>query len=320
LKPILQTANLPAASWGTLADDRGIVFNIRGVIFTNNLNSSTMTKLPTGIFGAMFTKINNVTFNTGGNILTFKKFQEIVDLNIFYNRISKNTNGNYQINTTTPFPDFMFSFMIYGVKKRENTIKEIISSNNMFNAECATLVLRTADLPANSSNAVGSTNQYITNMTWNNINLRTLLGSMYEKYDRFALVPTQIQSITAFSGVGTTGDDRNIMIFISGLPFINNTYNVSTLTNQNSAFINFIKFLTSNTASASTTPNILLFSKNQELVNLNIYYQRINKNGNTPPTYDPVTTAAFPQMLFAFNIYGIEKTDRIPDSNGSRIF
>jgi hypothetical protein len=189
----------------------------------------------------------------------------------------------------------------------------------MFNAECATLVLRTADLPANSSNAVGSTNQYITNMTWNNINLRTLLGSMYEKYDRFALVPTQIQSITAFSGVGTTGDDRNIMIFISGLPFINNTYNVSTLTNQNSAFINFIKFLTSNTASASTTPNILLFSKNQELVNLNIFYQRINKSLVTN-TYNPDTIAQYPQMLFAFNIYGIDKTDRIPDSNGSRIF
>jgi hypothetical protein len=188
----------------------------------------------------------------------------------------------------------------------------------MFNAETATLVLRTADLTANTTNAIGTADTYLLNFTWNNINLRTLLGSMYEKYDRFCLVPTQIQSITASASIGSTADDRNCLVFISGLPFTNNTYNVSTLTNQNYAFLNFVRFKTSDSVNASSNGNNLLFRKNQELVNLNIFYQRINKNAGG--NYDVVTTTAFPHMLFSFNIYGVDKTDRVPENNGSRMF
>ena len=61
-----------------------------------------------------------------------------------------------------------------------------------------------------------------------------------------------------------------------------------------------------------------MFSKNQELVNLNIFYQRINKNAGG--NYNIVTTTTFPHMLFAFNIFGVDETDRIPENNGSRIF
>jgi len=59
----------------------------------------------------------------------------------------------------------------------------------MFNAESATLILRSNDLTLGATNAVGTADTFLLNMTWNNINLRTLLGSMYEKYDRFVLVP-----------------------------------------------------------------------------------------------------------------------------------
>ena len=55
----------------------------------------------------------------------------------------------------------------------------------MYNEESASLVLRTSDLP-NGTNNIGSSDQFYTNMTWSNISLRTLLGSMYEKYDKFA--------------------------------------------------------------------------------------------------------------------------------------
>ena len=188
----------------------------------------------------------------------------------------------------------------------------------MFNAESATLVLRTADLTANTTNAVGTADAFFLNMTWNNINLRTLLGSMYEKYDRFVLVPTQIQSANGSGAFGTTPDDRSCLIFVRGLPFTNNTYNVSTLTNQNYAFVNFLRFNLNATATQQSNGNILMFTKNQELVNLNIFYQRINKNANG--NYDVITTTTFPQMLFAFNIFGVNKTDRVYDLNTSRIF
>jgi hypothetical protein len=188
----------------------------------------------------------------------------------------------------------------------------------MYNAETATLVLRTADLTPNTTNAIGTADVYLLRMTWNNINLRTLLGSMYEKYDRFCLVPTQIQSVVAGGAIGSTADDRNCLVYISGLPFTNNTYNVSTLTNQNFAFLNFVRFVTGNPVIASSMGNNVMFTKNQELVNLTIFYQRINKNAGG--NYDVVTTSAYPNMLFSFNIYGVDKTDRIVDSNGSRLF
>jgi hypothetical protein len=188
----------------------------------------------------------------------------------------------------------------------------------MFNAESATLILRSNDLTPGTTNAVGTADTFLLNMTWNNINLRTLLGSMYEKYDRFVLVPTQIQSANGAGAFGGTADDRNCLIFVSGMPFSNNTYNVSTLTNQNYAFVNFIRFVTSGTAVQQSNGNILLFTKNQELVNLNIFYQRINKNANG--NYDVVTTIAFPHMLFAFNIFGVSDNIEIPNINGSRMF
>jgi hypothetical protein len=204
----------------------------------------------------------------------------------------------------------------------------------MFNAECASLVLRSADLPVDtqlgelSSNAVGSTDNFLSSMTWNNINLRTLLGSMYEKYDTFALVPTQIQSINAGTSPGSTTEDRNLLVFVSGLPFINNTYDMTTLTNKNAACINFIRVVASGTTVTSSNPIVTLFSKNQELVNLNISYQRITKNtgGNYKPqstysgTQPPYVANNYPHTIFTFNIYGVESYSKPPENNGSRIF
>ena len=330
LKPIVTATNSVSGipNWGSTTEDRYICFNIQGLPFTYNFNSSTMTKLPSGIFSINQTRISNMTFISGGNILTFKKFQELVDLTIFYTRVSPKTVGTYTNYVTNPgtgvFPSFVFLFMIYGVKNKIDN--KIILRNSMFNAECAQLVLRSADLPVDttngllSSNAVGSTDNFMSNMTWNNINLRTLLGSMYDKYDRFALVPTQIQSINAGTAPGSTTDDRNLLVYVSGLPFINNTYDMTTLTNRNAACINFIRVVASSNTVASSNGIITLFSKNQELVNLNIYYQRITKNvgGN----YLPVSSAGqnYPHTVFCFNIYGVDKYDRIADSNGSRIF
>jgi hypothetical protein len=187
----------------------------------------------------------------------------------------------------------------------------------MFNRECASLILRTNDLTAGATNAVGSADTSLTNFTWNNINLRTLLGAMYDKYDKFCLVPVYIQSANGSSNFGSLPDDKVCSININGLPFINNNYNFPTLTNQSSAVFNVVRFITNSTTSTPYTyGNILTFTKNQELVNINIFYQRINKNaaGN----YSIQTAFAFPHCIFTFNIYGIPKD--VGDINASRMF
>lgn len=187
----------------------------------------------------------------------------------------------------------------------------------MYNEESASLVLRTSDLP-NGTNNIGSSDQFYTNMTWSNINLRTLLGSMYDKYDKFALVPVAYQSNLTDTALGSSADDLIVTINIAGLPFTNNVYNSSSKTNQVSSTFYVARFVQNTYITGSTGGSVLTFTKNQELVNLNIFYQRVNKNGSG--NYNVSTATAFPHMVFTFNIYGINKTNRIVDLNSSRIF
>jgi hypothetical protein len=121
LKPLLQAtaANQPSA-WGNSLDDRLTVLNIQGLPFKNYFNSSTLTTTSSAIFNTLLTRLAGVATTTNsGSILTFGKYQELVDLTIFYSRLTKNTAGNYQTQTTNPFPHFVFSFEIYGIPKEE---------------------------------------------------------------------------------------------------------------------------------------------------------------------------------------------------------
>ena len=94
--------------------------------------------------------------------------------------------------------------------------------------ENTTLVLKTVDSSSSLSNSVN---------TWNNINLRNLLGNMYDKYEKFNLCLVNISTGASNNTLGTSTDDLNVSVNISGLPFINQTYNTSTGNNTNTATI-----------------------------------------------------------------------------------
>ena len=193
----------------------------------------------------------------------------------------------------------------------------------MYNQECASLILNTCDLPINASNNVGTLDQYITNATWNNINMRTLLGDMYDKYDRFALVPVSYQSgPLAAINFGTAADDYLLTLNIAGLPFTNNTYNTGTKTNTSYATFSSVILLQTTTTPPNYNMNnnsVLTFTKNQELVNLNIFYKRMfitAGNNNVAPNVN----TTYPHFIVMFNIFGVDKHDRIKDLNSSRLF
>ena len=85
------------------------------------------------------------------------------------------------------------------------------------------LILRGCDLlVANST--VGSVSTGNLNFTWTNINLRTVLGPLYEKYDEFNLTLKYIAT-GANPKSFLTADNCNVLLNISGLPFLNQTYN-----------------------------------------------------------------------------------------------
>ena len=168
-------------------------------------------------------------------------------------------------------------------------------------SQTASLVLKSSDLTLNSSTATGTADQYGTTYTWNNINLRVVLGDMYDQYDRFNLNLNTIATDTVGS-IGTSSSDRCTYVTIAGLPWTNNTYNQKTNSNTNSTVIASFNW---NTQSQTTQyyygNNTATFGKNQDVCNLTISFLKIADNSK------PSTAAAFPNIIFIFDIEGVEK-------------
>ena len=178
------------------------------------------------------------------------------------------------------------------------------------------LVLRTIDInPANAYPSVGSAaineNEYgrcAGNggfVTWKNINLRTCLGELYYKYDRFNLKLTAVQmrhSATVFS-------DGQMMIYMSGLPFSSGSGYNTRLGPTNQAQIGIANII-SGIASVGVTTSILsgLVSFYKQLQNTFDITVEL-KNSSTNPSvngYSEKTTQNIGHWSIICDIYGIE--------------
>jgi len=168
----------------------------------------------------------------------------------------------------------------------------------------ASLVLKTYDLPLNSSNNIGFCDVNRTSLTWYGINLRTLCGDMYDDFEKFNLCLNSISSSYASNTAFIEDDDRQVLIKISGLPFINNTYDVKNGHNQLAAVIGTFSFQKGNFSSQNYyNSNVVTFGKNQDICNISITYSRI-KDGVLP---NDGAVYPFPQVVFIFEIFGVSQ-------------
>jgi hypothetical protein len=196
----------------------------------------------------------------------------------------------------------------------------------MNNIETASLVLST--LINNTQND----NQTMT--TWNNLNLKTILGTMYDKYDKFNIELVTVLQYGNEYDFGYSLSDLNALIQLSGLSFVNNNYSSSNNHNINSTLIGSYQFITNGETNTKDYKNcVRTFIKNSNyIINLTITYVGIDFNivnspivlrvdgANNPildsdgdPTYD----GEYPEMVFMFNIYGIPNDKN--NHNGSRM-
>jgi hypothetical protein len=195
----------------------------------------------------------------------------------------------------------------------------------MSNLQIASLVLRSSDLTLGTSNQYGSCDANRLTQTWNNINLRTLLGDMYDKYDLFNICLNTISTAgaganTALLGglAATAADNLNVVVKLSGLPFINQTYSVKNGCNTGVCPISTFLFANSGTANNITTTqlffsnNCYTFGKSQQSCNLTIQYARIVDDAL------PTTTNAYPNMIFIFDIVGVSK-DNLTNSSTQKM-
>lgn len=188
----------------------------------------------------------------------------------------------------------------------------------MSNLENASLILKGYDLTSTENN-FGVCNSLNTSFTWKNINLRTVLGNMYDKYDTFNICLNTICCSTppANLGVSYGNSDINnlhVIINISGLPFINQTYSQSNNRNTSSTPIGAFTFPTATTQvglQSFYSSNVATFGKSQELCNITISYSKVLDG------LSPTSNLAFPEPVFIFDIIGIDKERG--NLNGSRL-
>jgi len=145
--------------------------------------------------------------------------------------------------------------------------------------DIACLVLKTNVLPMDgTTNAYGTSNTINTIFTWTNINLRTLLGDMFDKYDRFMLLLQHISNSIPVAAQGTAADDRAVLINMSGLLFLNSNYNQKFQSNTGSVII--CPYIVTGTNAQSQLYNnfaVATFIKQNDIVNITINYTRIDR-------------------------------------------
>ena len=140
-----------------------------------------------------------------------------------------------------------------------------------------------------------------------------MLGDLYYQYDYFNLLLISISN-SLITGAANQGgaDDRLLNVKMSGLPFMNQTYNQPSGNNTTTATIAIYNLPTPATGSAFHTQqynnvsNVLTFSKDQDECSINISFTRVLDDTK------PSITVAWPQFVFVFTIIGIDKADN-PD-------
>ena len=186
------------------------------------------------------------------------------------------------------------------------------------NKQSARLVLKTSSLSVDTTDYFGYANASLSKYRFNDINLRTLLGNMFNEYDLFNLSLKSIVSsiVTDISGT----PDLNqlcININISGLPFINQTYDAMNINSikcmTNKTTLTTIKLTRNQCEAYYFNDNYLTFSKNQELCHLSFEYETIDTQTL------PSITDQFPDLVYIFEIYPVGEPKSINQIMNQRI-
>lgn len=174
--------------------------------------------------------------------------------------------------------------------------------------QCAKLILKTNQMSLGFSGYRGSVDANRTNITWNNLNFRLLLGEMYDMYDLFNLHLISVNSDNNIDGViraGMTPSDELVNLNLRGLNFINSSYDTTMNCNTSSTILASYDFYEDYTKQYHNS--ITTFGKGNDMCNLNIFYTRIFDDA--PPA--STANVPFPHMTFIFNIYGIPRIPKV---------
>jgi hypothetical protein len=197
-------------------------------------------------------------------------------------------------------------------------------NSNTTNKECARLCLRTFDIRPDV-NPLTQLSQIFENeygrilcngglITWKNVNMRHVLGSLYDKYDVFNLQFNNFQVKSNTYGNNLTVYEGTF--YISGLPFTNsNKYNTRLNTNSQACLGSTRLFLERDIVNYLTVYNInqnniiSFYKPTNDLCDITIELKTSYTNNAIINGIPEKRAQLLTHMSFLFNIYGINDID-----------
>lgn len=160
-----------------------------------------------------------------------------------------------------------------------------------------TIAIETANLVLRSTNA-NTTEANNQGFTWNNIDMRKVLGDMYDRYSVFKL--TFVSWEQSNIGTFTTLDEAIVFLNMTGLEWENATYDFATKTQSNTAKVSIIYIADgTQTVQPPFTTLGLTFRKNKPFCNIRLNFTKTLDGG--------LSNKSFPaQQGFRFVITPIE--------------
>lgn len=237
---------------------------------------------------------------TLGNIGKQTQIREFIMIKPDSNKISLTFSVIAESGVTTNVGNFPVFLTFAPIKK--NVIYRN-PWNLLFQNEQANFTLSTRILSAGATNAFGIMNATMTNFTFTNVNMRQIIGTLWDKYNKFNLIFTSYG--TGSVATSLSGNQRLQWFQVSGLQFINTLsainsnrlqqgYTATPIFNPGSA----------NTADAETFANPITattFRKPEsETVDLNFQLWSINNNGT-------VLNNQMNNFTLSFSVVGVKE-------------
>jgi hypothetical protein len=180
-------------------------------------------------------------------------------------------------------------------------------------SQTVNLVLKTTQISSDNTPATyfgntvttqyGSISNNRSSFKWNNINMKTLLGDMFDKYERFNICLNFIGGAATGSSAETNPDNRCFQIKLSGLPFLS-SYNIPTIANTGIIHLQVVQVpLTIATTWVNNFFNSQMYTfAKQDLVNISIDLTTVVGDS----IYTPATlNNMIGHCIFSFSVYGV---------------
>jgi hypothetical protein len=151
--------------------------------------------------------------------------------------------------------------------------------NYLYQNELANFTLTTQILSAGATNEYGTMNSTFTNFTFTNVNMRRIIGTMWDKYNKFNLVCANV-------GIGSTATTlsaaQRFMFFqIQGLQFINCLSTTSSESfSQSVASTPIFRYQTASSAESDSfaVPDSLISFRKPESETVDLAFQLFTAN------------------------------------------